>query len=253
MLGFIYDIIVLLIGIVSGFYFLHKSSDHKKSRIFGIIIFALCLIYGYVSYVRNVQTISTSPSPKDSLIVKNDSISPIPKEIKKLRPKIKHSTKAINDVLNVPDEYSKAKTRAYLSPSSLGSYSFKSNEIWKVIIGITNTGETPAYNERSVSRFKCGEPDSADVDNIEVVQKTGNTIGSKQTISLEATTPAKISTQDSINVQNGKCILFVYGKIWYDDHFGESHIAPYCIYFRPYKGDFVNYEKFNDPRRYEKK
>jgi len=87
MLGFVYDIIILSIGLVSGYYFFHKGKNSKKSYIFGLCTLALCVVYAFLAYLKNTHQ-------QNTLI--NNSVDTI--NSKQIKKKIKTNNKDITRI-----------------------------------------------------------------------------------------------------------------------------------------------------------
>ena len=218
MYGFIFDIVVLLIGIVTSYYFFHKDSDKKKSKIYGGCIFALCLIYGLVSYVRNVQptpTTATTISPKDIVVTQKDSVI------------IKHDTVSIKEQKIFPG----IANVTIREPLAEGKE-------FHVDVGCTNFGESPAIDFKMEIHLSIVSPD--EIKDLVPKDRHFNTkaidLLPKQSLNSPIGFTADRITPDLIKaIDKKECFIILWCAMEYKDGSGKIHRPKPTIerYVRP--------------------
>jgi hypothetical protein len=98
-----------------------------------------------------------------------------------------------------------------------------------VTINIKNFGQTPAYNVRHTSVIKFDSVDAADTIALNPEDKTPTTIApTKSTISSNATREP-LAIRGLEELKNAKAFITIYGRIIYDDVFGDPHWTNYRL------------------------
>ncbi|KAB2922143.1 MAG: hypothetical protein F9K22_12390 [Bacteroidetes bacterium] len=145
------------------------------------------------------------------------------------------------------EKMSKIGMRGYISTYEVLDFRFSVGEQPKVLIQIKNDGKTPAHNIVSSSIVKTGS--GVYQEEIDKIKKTytahGITLGAGNSHSILAVNEYDWRAIDSLNVSNGRLQIYVYGKIWYRDVFGENHITTYALGFDVVKQSFFSYPYFN--------
>jgi hypothetical protein len=108
----------------------------------------------------------------------------------------------------------------------------------------------------STSHFKNGKVTEKDFDTLKCPSMLGITIGSGQFRSIQTFTDSDIAPKDTENVYRSMSdrdrTLFVYGNIWYNDVFGDSHWVQYCVGYSKAGNSFFYDPDFNRCDNYEK-
>jgi hypothetical protein len=157
--------------------------------------------------------------------------------------------------VRIQEKFGRIEARAYICYDDIASYRLRINKPKKIEINFINTGKTPAHEFRSESKVMIldtpKEVSQIDVDNITTSKKKGRVVGTGQTL-IVVTDTCCLSLEDSLSIFRGKKCMFVYGRIFYEDVFGEPHFTNYCINFRADRFRFLLTTYGNNADQYEK-
>ena len=144
------------------------------------------------------------------------------------------------DTLDRQITTSQQQTRAYLSAFGLpDSLRFPIEPSRILNFTIRNSGTTPARKVRIVARWEVRDSITNDPATMSMEPlDNGITIGSSVEMSEIA---ACAGTQASAR----RSRLFLYGKITYEDVFGDSHLSIFCLDYIFQHQRFFAYAKFN--------
>lgn len=159
--------------------------------------------------------------------------------------------------INQSERFSVIESRAYIRYNGITDFSYWTvGENGNALSSILNVGKTPAYHVYSISKFKYGEVEEGDWDNVNALTKNGVTLGAGQDMKIQAITSFAITIDDTIKVYKSmtdkSLTLFIFGKVWYDDAFGNPHWIRYCQGYLHDRKEFFHSSNFNDCDNYEK-
>jgi hypothetical protein len=122
----------------------------------------------------------------------------------------------------------------------------KIGEPFIISVQIKNSGKTPALNVQLFSQeepIKRGEKPTFSY--AERNSKTKGILPPNATMTINLNTTKGVSMNKETMEQLGKedYVIYVYGKIIYDDVFGESHWIKFCSYLR---ADFKGYDIYSE-------
>lgn len=140
----------------------------------------------------------------------------------------------------VTERTAKQQLRAYVMPISIG---FVDKEDCSLAIDLEfkNTGQTPAKRPRHIVKCSISEPHRKDFPVTSNEMKTYPDIGPGQNQTGKILQPRRNSfVERGDDIVNGRVVLFVWGRIEYEDIFGRSQSTDFRFAYSPLQDDFVD-------------
>jgi len=148
--------------------------------------------------------------------------------------------------------FRKIELRAYVSIKEIKNIDILKEKIFNAGVFMENTGRTPAIKARLVWGLKKYRKCLYDAD-FEMLRKIDTTSGENlhpgipQLIEIQS--PGwNISSLDSTWIVKQEFYLFIFGYIFYDDIFGDSHENKFALIYDPEAKSFY-YKDIKDPEK----
>ena len=117
----------------------------------------------------------------------------------------------------------------------------------KFEVVITNSGKSPARKVRTLIKFDTIPADRKFSPNYGLLQKQSVVIIQPQQRFRMPTPPSQpVSASDIDTIENGKAILYLFGKITYEDIFKTQHSTTFCMTLAPSLDSFVACDAYNE-------
>lgn len=136
--------------------------------------------------------------------------------------------------LNATIDQNRLDQRAWIGVVKLNSFEFKPGPDFAVPFDITNTGKTPALKVTTEVSLKTLEKGNRFIPTFPAYPrppKPSSSVIQPQMHMTLSTLPVDVSAAQYGDIQNGRGILYAYGRITYADIFGKSHETTFCVMY----------------------
>ncbi len=130
--------------------------------------------------------------------------------------------------------------RAWIGISGLMQLSLNEGELPTITIPVQNSGKTPATKVKFNVRAKAAPREDGFIPEYQTLPGILPHEGSVTILYPNAQMPIKtefpsrsVTHQDMLDIEEGRIILWVWGKVSYEDIFGCSHLFTFCGFYKP--------------------
>jgi hypothetical protein len=150
--------------------------------------------------------------------------------------------------LNATIDQSHLDQRAWVGADKINQFNFVAGPGFAVPFDVVNTGKTPALHLRSYTALKSLEKNTPFKPTYPEPRppKASLTVLQPQMHMTLYTLPTDVSAKQFGDIQNGRGILYIYGRITYDDIFSKNHLTTFCVMYWAGLTGPISCDTYND-------
>jgi hypothetical protein len=203
-----------------------------------------------VNVILNWITLGTAIVGLYGLLILNETLKATQIAAKAAESQVKsteRATRIAEDTFKHTVETFRLDQRAWVAPIEVITPILKVGASPTFGFLISNTGKTPALRHRNIVVYRVLPKEQkfvADYPNIKSSSTSAILPGARMGISVPS---ERIVTQADIEeLRTGAKILYVYGQLFYDDVFKQSHYTRFCVYLHTDLSSFQSCDTYND-------